>query len=122
MVAVEERELFLEWVRNLERVSPKPEPELAPVRKALRRKKPLPYEARIDLHGMTVEQASYRIRAFIGACQAKKLRRILVIHGKGSGILRDEIRMLLGGLSSVKEVQEAPPRLGGEGAVLIAVE
>ena len=41
-------------------------------------------EARIDLHGLTKEEAWERLNSFIGDCQARGLKKILIIHGKGT--------------------------------------
>ena len=44
----------------------------------------LPPEARIDLHGLTKDEAWARLNSFVGDCQARSLRKILIIHGKGN--------------------------------------
>ena len=41
-------------------------------------------EARIDLHGLTKEDAWQRLNAFVGDCVARGLKKILIIHGKGN--------------------------------------
>ncbi len=41
-------------------------------------------EARLDLHGMGVEQARMRLRAFIAESRMRGLRTVLVITGKGA--------------------------------------
>lgn len=41
-------------------------------------------EARIDLHGLTKEEARSRLDAFITECKKHGLRKILIIHGKGN--------------------------------------
>ncbi len=40
-------------------------------------------EARLDLHGFTVEEAHMRLRGFIAAARQQGLRTVLVITGKG---------------------------------------
>jgi DNA-nicking Smr family endonuclease len=40
-------------------------------------------EARIDLHGLTKEGAWQRLESFISECEAKKIKKVLIIHGKG---------------------------------------
>jgi len=42
-------------------------------------------EARLDLHGDTAEVAYIRLHGFLGTAQARGLRLVLVITGKGSG-------------------------------------
>lgn len=41
-------------------------------------------DARIDLHGETVETARYKLRDFLGNARARGARTVLVITGKGS--------------------------------------
>ncbi|MBQ3826031.1 MAG: Smr/MutS family protein [Spirochaetaceae bacterium] len=40
-------------------------------------------EARIDLHGLSRDEAWARLNSFVGDCQARGLKKILIIHGKG---------------------------------------
>jgi len=48
-------------------------------------------EARIDLHGMTVAQAHSALTGFILSAQARGLRLVLVITGKGRTMGRDHV-------------------------------
>jgi len=41
-------------------------------------------EARIDLHGLTREEALEKLNYFVATCQSKGLRKILIVHGKGN--------------------------------------
>jgi len=41
-------------------------------------------EARLDLHGMGIEQARMRLRAFLAECRLRGMRTVLVITGKGA--------------------------------------
>ena len=43
-------------------------------------------EARVDLHGMRQDEAHAALRAFLGRCQSRGLRFVLVITGKGKPI------------------------------------
>ena len=47
-------------------------------------------EARIDLHGMRQDEAHASLRAFLHRCQARQLRWVLVITGKGKINDRDD--------------------------------
>lgn len=40
-------------------------------------------EARIDLHGLKKEEAWARLESFINECEFKKIKKVLIIHGKG---------------------------------------
>lgn len=41
-------------------------------------------EDKIDLHGMTREEAWQRLNSFVSTCKMRGLKKILIIHGKGN--------------------------------------
>lgn len=41
-------------------------------------------EARIDLHGLTRDEAWSRLTEFVNSCVRRGLKKILIIHGKGN--------------------------------------
>ena len=66
-------------------------------------------EARIDLHGLTREEAWNRLTAFVNDCLRRNLKKILIIHGKGNReriieIENDEVLDTLIKYNQVKEV------------------
>ena len=116
MVTLEERELFLKAVRNPSFIAHKAEPAS---RSLPKKKAPPDYDFKLDLHALTAQQAEARVKACLIRCVELKKKRILIIHGKGSGILRYEIRSLLANSQLVSEIKDAPTRLGGDGAVIV---
>ncbi len=44
----------------------------------------MPYEATIDLHGLTQDEAYQLLNRFIGDCSRMGLQKVLIIHGKGN--------------------------------------
>ena len=88
-------------------------------------------DARIDLHGMTVEEAHTALIAFVLSRQARGDRLVLVITGKGSdggpapverGVLRRQVPHWLGlpPLSgAVLDMAPAHRRHGGDGAIYV---
>ena len=46
---------------------------------------------RIDLHGMDREYAVFKVREFIDDCYKLKYEKIVIIHGIGTGILKDAV-------------------------------
>jgi DNA-nicking Smr family endonuclease len=83
---------------------------------------------RIDLHGLTQDQARASLTAFVLAAHGRGARGLLVITGKGAlgdGVLRRRapewlaeapLRPLVAGIS------EAHRRHGGEGALYVALK
>lgn len=117
MVTLEERELFLKAMsENWIGVPTKSEPE---VQKSKPRRPAKDYDFKIDLHGLTADKALSRVKACLIRCSEIGRKRVLIIHGKGSGILRYEIRGFLAHCEWVSQVQEVPSKLGGDGAVLV---
>lgn len=45
--------------------------------------KSLPWEAKLDLHGFTKEEASVQLYNFIERCRTRGFRKVLIVHGKG---------------------------------------
>lgn len=78
--------------------------------------------ASIDLHGDSREQAEKRLRTFLRAEQHKRSEIVLVVHGKGLGILATEVRDVLDAEPSVAEHVPAPPAWGGEGARMVRLK
>lgn len=125
--------------------APKLEPKLAHVPRAapldrqtsrqLERGR-LEVEARLDLHGMRQRDAHAQLRRFLKTAQARGLRHVLVITGKGAdqeasksfyeederGVLRNAVPHWLAEpefASLVVSFSQAPRRLGGEGALYV---
>jgi DNA-nicking Smr family endonuclease len=96
-------------------------------------------EARLDLHGLRQSEAHRALRSFLLACQAKGLRNVLVITGKGGpdddasgrvdlgdrrdrGILKRSVPRWLAEpelRTFVVSYTTAHPRHGGEGALYL---
>ena len=119
-------------VRQQAEVSPAPERVAAPHAVAaipdrrtlenLKRGKMRP-EARLDLHGMTRDEAFAELSGFVGIAQTNGVRVALVITGR-SGVLRDEVpRWLMGTALRLRilGVAEAKPRDGGAGAIYVLI-
>ena len=49
----------------------------------------------IDLHGMDREYVVFKVREFIDDCYKLKYEKIVIIHGVGTGILKDTVRSYL---------------------------
>ena len=73
----------------------------------------------IDLHGMYEENAIDALIKFISQHKRKGSRKLLVVHGKGSGILMRATKALIKNHPDVSNYQVAPAKLGGAGAVIV---
>lgn len=68
------------------------------------------HEAALDLHGLTREEAWERLDRFITECCRRRLRKVLIIHGKGN---HSGDAPVLSGM--VRTFIERDPRLGSSG-------
>ena len=91
----------------------------------------LPLEGRIDLHGMTQEQAHSRLARFIATSAEAGKRCVLVITGKGTkasgevGVLRAAVPRWLNGADLrplVLAIRYAQAKDGGEGALYVLLK
>jgi DNA-nicking Smr family endonuclease len=85
-------------------------------------------ESRLDLHGVTGDEADNRVDRFLAAAIRAGVRRVLVIHGRGlrSGpdgpVLPARVKARLAAAAKAGTVlayATAPARLGGEGATIV---
>jgi DNA-nicking Smr family endonuclease len=93
-------------------------------------------EARLDLHGMRQRDAHAQLRQFLKTAQARGLKHVLVITGKGTdqaasksfyeederGVLRSAVPHWLAEpefAALVVSFSPAPRRLGGDGALYV---
>jgi DNA-nicking Smr family endonuclease len=82
-------------------------------------------ESEIDLHGLTVGQATAQLNDFLREARAHQLRCVRVIHGKGlrSGtrgpVLKNTVNALLRRSGPVLAFASARPVAGGTGATLV---
>lgn len=73
----------------------------------------------LDLHGLTVGEAIPLVDRFLYSSFQSRLRRVWVIHGKGSGILRQAVRRYLSGHTLVRTCSTADGSRGGIGATQV---
>lgn len=93
------------------------------------RKRKIPIEASLDLHGMTQQQAYQNLINFINTCQQQHKRCVLIITGKGPsldspGILKQHVPLWLG-IPPLQEkiisISGAHIHDGGQGAIYVLI-
>jgi DNA mismatch repair protein MutS2 len=75
----------------------------------------------VDLHGLFANEAIDRLNEAIADAMAAGHERLLVVHGKGSGTLRREVRDHLKYHPNVVSFQFATVQEGGEGATVASL-
>lgn len=114
-------------------VAPKPRPKYSPVpvrrvsarpKKIDRRFEP---DDQVDLHGLTLEDALFKVHRRVMSAHARGYGSLLVITGKGlnseveGGVLRRGVWdwLMTAPEDCIASFEEAPPFLGGSGALLV---
>jgi len=77
--------------------------------------------ARLDLRGLRVEEALARVAAALDRAALEHRARLAIVHGLGSGALRDAVRKHLGTSPYVTSFAAASPDAGGDGVTEVAI-
>jgi DNA mismatch repair protein MutS2 len=73
----------------------------------------------LDLRGLRAEDALQRLERYLNATMMTNLPWVRIIHGKGTGTLRREVRNFLQGHPVVASYESAQQNEGGEGATVV---
>ena len=77
------------------------------------------FDAELNVRGERVEQALDKIRDFVLEAHALKVGTIRILHGKGTGALRDAVRDYLKRERRVERYEDAVPYEGGHGVTVV---
>ncbi|WP_111977101.1 endonuclease SmrB [Algibacillus agarilyticus] len=75
-----------------------------------------------DMHGMTRENAKLELAELIHVAQKEHCRCICIVHGIGSGVLKNKIPHWLVQHPKIAAFHQAPLEFGGKGAILALVD
>ncbi len=78
--------------------------------------------AEINLRGMTVDEALYELEKYLDQALLAGLNRFRVIHGKGTGALRQGVQQYLRNHPAVQSVLFAEQSEGGLGATVVELK
>lgn len=78
----------------------------------------LPIEEWIDLHAFRPDEVSDLVADYVEEAARSGHRVVRIVHGKGTGILRETVRAVLARHPVVERFADAPPEEGGYGATL----
>ena len=73
---------------------------------------------KIDVHGMNSEDAILTVRINLKEFYDQGYQEVFIVHGKGQGILREKIRLLLSQTPYVKSIRSAKYNEGGDGVTV----
>jgi hypothetical protein len=82
---------------------------------------PLPFAPgdTLDLHTFSPKEVAPLVRDFLDLCEEAGIIRARIIHGKGTGVLRQRVRALLARDTRVFAYGDAPADGGGWGATVV---
>ncbi len=76
----------------------------------------------VDLHRLTVDEALPKLEQFLYEAYCADIRAVRVVHGKGSGTLRANVRAWLPKQELVKSFRTGMPWEGGDGVTIVELE
>lgn len=88
-------------------------PEPAPV--------PLPITGELDLHTFQPREVASLLTDYFAACQAAGIFSIRVVHGKGTGALREKVHACLRRSPEVTGFHLGDEHSGGWGATIVTL-
>ncbi len=82
----------------------------------------VPIEDAFDLHSFLPKDVPSVLDEYLREALEAGLREVRLIHGRGIGVRRAEVRRLLGRRKEVVEFFDAPPERGGAGATIVILK
>jgi dsDNA-specific endonuclease/ATPase MutS2 len=82
----------------------------------------VPIEDSFDLHSFRPEDVGNALSDYLDEAQRLGFQEVRIIHGKGIGVRRAEVRKRLAADSRVLEFLDAPPDRGGMGATVVVLD
>ena len=84
--------------------------------------KRVPIEDSFDLHSFRPEDLASVVEEYLREARAAGFREVRLVHGKGIGVRRSQVRKLLEKRGDVEAFRDAPPDRGGLGATLVSLK
>jgi DNA-nicking Smr family endonuclease len=79
----------------------------------------VPITGELDLHSFAPRDVPSVVAEYVHACREKGILRVRLVHGRGKGVQRAEVRRALRSLPGVAAVSDAPRSSGGWGATMV---
>jgi len=78
----------------------------------------IPVTGEIDLHVFAPRDIPSLVEEYVRACRERGILTVRLVHGRGKGVQRAEVRRALGRLPEVASFFDAAPASGGWGATI----
>ena len=86
------------------------------------RERQLRFKTEIDLRGCRADEALQAVTYFIDDAIQFDYHRLRILHGTGTGALREAIRQYLNTVDAVKSYHDEHVQLGGAGVTIVNLE
>ena len=81
-----------------------------------------PIDGTLDLHLFKPAEVGDLVPGYLEECCKRGILRVRIIHGKGTGQLRERVHAVLRRLPAVASFSLAPESMGGWGATVVELE
>ena len=81
----------------------------------------LPIDGMLDLHTFLPRDVKNLVVDYLAACRERRIFQIRIIHGKGTGQLRQTVHAILAKHPDVASFTLDHPQYGGWGATLVSL-
>ena len=81
----------------------------------------MPVTGELDLHTFRPGEVKDLLPEYFRVCREKGIFRVRVVHGKGTGALRQTVHVILGRLPEVESFATAGEQMGGWGATMVSL-
>ncbi len=79
----------------------------------------IPIDGTLDLHTFQPKDVKELVTDYLVECRGKEILQVRVIHGKGTGSLRETVHALLARMPEVDSFKLADEQAGGWGATIV---
>jgi DNA-nicking Smr family endonuclease len=82
----------------------------------------LPITGELDLHAFAPRDVASVALEYLQACRERDILLVRLVHGRGKGVQRAEVRRVLDGVPWVEMFHDATPSSGGWGATIVRLK
>lgn len=82
---------------------------------------PIPITDIFDLHTIAPRDVKDAVAAYLEEANARGMKALRIVHGRGIGVQREIVRMVLARTEFVADYKDAPAEAGGWGATIVTL-
>ena len=80
-----------------------------------------PITGMLDLHHFQPKEVGDLLPEYLAECRKRDIMQVRIVHGKGTGQLRERVHSILRRMPEVESFSLAPGAMGGWGATVVAL-